>query len=109
VLWYAIAIWLNSPMRWIGAIARASACACLLACTGGAASEQDCGQLGDKFVELYMAELSEDARKLPPEVLDRAASTGREEIVAQCKVKSTPKATVQRCLGATSMDEFKSC
>lgn len=87
----------------------ASASAWLLACTAGAASEQDCNALGDKFVELYRAELSEDARKLPPEVLDRAAATGREEIVKQCRAKSTPKATVQRCLGATTLDEFKSC
>jgi hypothetical protein len=92
---------------------RASSCACAfagaLACTAGAASEEDCNQLGDKFVELYMAELSEDARKLSPDVLEHAAATGRAEIVAQCKVKSTPKATVKRCLEATTMDEFKSC
>ncbi|HVI03226.1 MAG TPA: hypothetical protein VM869_31230 [Enhygromyxa sp.] len=100
-------------MQWVGAIVRASARACLLAgslaCTAGAASEQDCEALGDKFVELYTAELSEDARKLPPEVLERAAAKGRDEIIDQCKAKSTPKATVQRCLGATTMDEFKAC
>ena len=99
-------------MHWIGVIGRASVWACLLAplaCISGAASEQDCNALGDKFVELYMAELSEDSRKLPPDVLDRAAATGREQIVAQCRAKSTPKATVQRCLEATSMDEFKHC
>jgi len=100
-------------LQWVGAIVRASSRACLLACPlaciGGAASDQDCDALGDKFVELYMAELSEDSRKLPPDVLDRAAATGREQIVAQCRAKSTPKATVQRCLEATSMDEFKHC
>lgn len=100
-------------MQWIDAIVRASSRACLLAsslaCTAGAASDQDCDALGDKFVELYMAELSDDARKLSPAVLERAAATGREEIVAQCKAKSTPKATVQRCLEATTMDEFKQC
>lgn len=80
-----------------------------LACTAGAASEQDCTALGDKFVELYLAELSEDARKLPPEVLEQAAETGRQEIIAQCKAKSTPKATVQRCLGAATMAEFERC
>lgn len=99
-------------MHRLGILGRASAWACLtapLACIGGAASEQDCNELGDKFVELYMTELSEDARKLPPDVLDRAATNGRQQIVAQCKSKSTPKATVQRCLEATSMDEFKHC
>ena len=63
----------------------------------------------DKFVELYMAELSEDAQKLGPEVLELAATKGRDEIVAQCKAKSTPKATVQRCLEVTSMEAFKNC
>jgi hypothetical protein len=80
-----------------------------LACTAGAASEQDCSALGDKFVELYMAELSEDSRKLGPEVLELAAAEGREEIVGQCKAKKTPKATVQRCLVAKTMDEFQKC
>jgi hypothetical protein len=83
--------------------------ACPLACISGGASDQDCIALGDKFVELYMADLSEDSRKLPPQVLDRAATTGREQIVAQCKAKSTPKATVQRCLEATTLDEFEHC
>ena len=81
----------------------------MLACIGGAASDEDCSELGDKFVEIYMAELSEDAKKLGPEVLELAATKGRDEIVAQCKAKSTPKATVQRCLEATTMEEFKNC
>jgi hypothetical protein len=93
----------------VGAILCASASACLLACIGTAASDEDCNELGDKFVELYMAELSEDAQKLGPEVLEVAAAKGREEIIDQCKAKSTPRATVKRCLAATTMDEFKNC
>lgn len=93
----------------VRAIVRASSCACLFACIGTAASEQDCSELGDKFVELYMAELSEDAQKLSPEVLERAAENGRHEVVAQCKAKSTPKATVKRCLAAQTMEEFREC
>ena len=42
--------------------------ACPLACISSGASEQDCIALGDKFVELYMTDLSEDSRKLPPRV-----------------------------------------
>jgi hypothetical protein len=85
------------------------ACIACIACIGGAASDQDCSELGDKFVELYRAELSEEAQKLPPEVLESAAENGRHEVVAQCKAKSTPKATVRRCLTATTMDEFREC
>jgi hypothetical protein len=81
----------------------------LLACIGTAASEHDCGLLGDKFVELYMAELSEDAQKLPPEVLESAAAAGRQEVVSQCKAKSTPKATIKRCLAVETMDAFRNC
>lgn len=92
-------------MRYFGVIV----CAGLVSCIGTSASDQDCAALGDKFVELYTASLSKDAKQLPPEVLDNAAATGREEIVAQCKAKSTPKATVQRCLAATSLDEFEGC
>ncbi|HLT35581.1 MAG TPA: hypothetical protein VK034_04830 [Enhygromyxa sp.] len=96
-------------MRCVVAIARASCCACLFACIGTAASDEDCAALGDKFVELYRAELSEDARKLPAEVLDGAAEAGREEIIAQCKAKSTPRATVKRCLAVETMDQFRDC
>ncbi|MFO7567610.1 MAG: hypothetical protein R6X02_33510 [Enhygromyxa sp.] len=100
-------------MRCLGIIARASvfACsfACSLGCIGTRASEQECGELGDKFVELYMAELSEEAQKLPPEVLESAAQNGRHEVVAQCKTKRTPKATIKRCLTAETMDEFQAC
>ena len=85
------------------------ACASLSACIGTAASDRECAALGDKFVELYTAELSEDAKKLPQEVLDGAAANGREEVVAQCKAKSTPKATVKRCLAAQTLDEFRDC
>ncbi len=82
----------------------------MFACiSAGTASDEDCAALGDKFVELFMAEQTEDSRKLGPEILEAAASNGREEIVAQCKAKSTPKATVERCLEATTMAEFGSC
>jgi hypothetical protein len=81
----------------------------LLACIGTGASEQDCGLLGDKFVDLYMAELSEDAQKLPPEVLESAAAAGRQEVVSQCKAKSTPKATIKRCLAVETLDAFRNC
>lgn len=80
----------------------ASVCSCN-------ASAEDCAKLGDKFVELYMAELSEDSRKLKPEVLANAAEAGRTEIVEQCKKETYSKASVDRCLRAQTMDEFKKC
>jgi hypothetical protein len=84
---------------------------CLLAlvCSGCNASDEDCAKLGDKFVELYKAELSEESKKLSPEVLDNAAEAGRAEIVDQCKKETYSKASVNRCLSAETMDEFKKC
>ena len=83
---------------------------CLLtAGLGCSASDEDCGKLGDKFVELYTAELSEDSKKLGPEILANAAEAGREEIVEQCKKQSYSKASVERCLAAETMDAFKKC
>lgn len=93
-------------LRALGVIVCVSVC---VACIGTAASEQDCEALGDKFVELYLGELSEDAQELPPKVLENAAAKGRGEVVAQCKIKSTPKATIQRCLTVTTMAEFRNC
>ena len=79
-------------------------------CVGpGAATESDCEALGDKFVELYMAEQTEDSLALGPEVLAAAAATGRVEIIDQCRTKATPKRTVARCREATSMAEFRDC
>ena len=94
------------PLRVSFAVA---ALASAIACIAGSASEQDCDALGDKFVELFIAEQTEDARKLGPEVLDAAAATGREEVAAACKAKSTPKATIKRCLAVTTMAEFRAC
>ena len=83
---------------------------CLLATSFGCvASAEDCAQLGDKFVELYTAELSEDSKKLGPEVIANAAEAGREEVVDQCKKQSYSKASVERCLAAETMDAFKKC
>ena len=56
-----------------------------------------------------MAEQTEDMRKLGAEVLETAAATGREEVIEQCKAKSTPKATVKRCLTTTTMAAFRDC
>lgn len=83
---------------------------CLLAtgCSRNASAE-DCGKLGDKFVELYTSELSENSKKLGPEVLANAAQAGREEIVDQCKKETYSRASVERCLAAETMDEFKKC
>ncbi|WP_181197402.1 hypothetical protein [Enhygromyxa salina] len=83
---------------------------CLLAtvCSCNASAE-DCAKLGDKFVDLYTAELSEDSKKLGPEVLTNAAEAGREEVVDQCKKETYSKASVERCLAAETMDEFKKC
>lgn len=81
---------------------------CLLA-SGCNASDDDCARLGAKFVELYRAELSEDSKKLEPEVLNNAAEAGRGEIVEQCKKERYSKASVERCLSAQTMAEFKKC
>ncbi len=79
---------------------------CATACSG---SDADCGRLGDKFVELYMGDLSEDTRKLAPEVLDNAAEAGRVQVVKQCKKERFSKQSIQRCLEATTLTEFKQC
>ncbi len=73
------------------------------------ADHEDCAELGEKFVALYEAELSEDSKKLSPEVLANAAQAGREEIVNQCKKKKYGRASVQRCLAAQTMSEFEKC
>jgi hypothetical protein len=87
-----------------------SVCMCLLVSLGGCnASDEDCVKLGDKFVELYSGELSEDSKKLGPQVLANAAEAGREEVVDQCKKQTYSKASVDRCLAAATMDEFKKC
>ncbi len=78
-------------------------------CFQGTASDLDCEALGDKFVELYLAEQTEDSLALGPEVLAAAAATGRAEVVGQCRTKATPKRTVHRCLEAASMAEFREC
>ena len=83
---------------------------CLLVTLAGCnASDEDCAKLGDKFVELYRGELSEDSKKLNPKVLENAAEAGREEVVDQCKKQTYSKASVDRCLTAATMDEFKKC
>ena len=85
-------------------------CVCVLVGVSGCvASEEDCAKLGDKFVELYTAEQTEESRKLGPEVLANAAEAGRAEVVDQCKKQSYSKASVDRCLAAESMDAFKKC
>lgn len=80
-----------------------------LTLAGCSASDEDCAKLGDKFVELYSAELSEDSKKLSPRVLENAAEAGREEVVDQCKKQKYSRASVERCLTATSMSDFKKC
>lgn len=83
---------------------------CLLVSLGGCnASDEDCIKLGDKFVELYRGELSEDSKKLSPKVLENAAEAGREEVVEQCQKQTYSKASVERCLAAPTMAEFKKC
>lgn len=81
----------------------------LVASGACAASAEDCVKLGDKYVELFMSSQSEDSKKLGPEVLANAGEAGRQEIVEQCQAKSTPRASIQRCLAATTMDEFRKC
>ena len=81
----------------------------LLVSGGCSASDADCGQLGEKFVVLYKADLSDEAKKLAPEILVNAAEAGRGEIVAQCKKEGFSKASVARCLDATTLAEFKAC
>lgn len=83
--------------------------ACSLGCSARSASDEDCAALGDKYVELFMAEQTEDTRKLGPEVLETAAAKGREEVIEQCKTKSTTKATVKRCLDVTTLAAFGEC
>jgi hypothetical protein len=83
---------------------------CLLATVGGCnASDEDCAKLGDKFVELYSGELSEASKQLSPQVLENAAEAGREEVVDQCKKQGYSRSSVERCLGAATMDAFKKC
>lgn len=77
--------------------------------TGCAASDADCASLGEKFVELYSGSLSEESRKLDPTIVANAAEAGREQVVEQCKREGFSRASVKRCLEATSMDEFKKC
>jgi len=95
-----------TPSRLLATIVSCCVFASSSACT---ASADDCASLGDKYVELFMSSQSEDAMKLGVEVLGNAAEAGREEIIAYCKAHSTPKASVKRCLAATSMDEFHKC
>jgi hypothetical protein len=95
-------------MKYLQASLSTCVFSCLLA-SGCNASDDDCAKLGAKFVELYQAELSEDSKKLAPEVLENAAEAGRAEIVEQCKKERYSKASVDRCLSARTMDEFKKC
>lgn len=100
--------------RWLTYRPMATRFHVLLACTlatplGCTATDEDCAKLGDKFVELYTAELSENSKKLGPEILANAAEAGREEVVEQCKKQSYSRASVDRCLAARSMDAFKKC
>jgi hypothetical protein len=81
----------------------------LLLLAGCTADEADCAKLGDKFVELYRSGLDEDSRKLAPAVIDNAAEAGRAEVVEQCRRETYSKASVERCLEATTMDEFRKC
>jgi len=92
-------------MRYPSAIILAASCL-NLGCT---ASGADCASLGDKFVELFKTDLSEDSQKLDPTVIENAAEAGREQVVEQCKSEGYSKASVKRCLEATTLDEFKKC
>ena len=76
---------------------------------GCAASDADCASLGDKFVELYNSDLSEESRKLDPTVVANAAEAGREQVVEQCQREGFSRLSVKRCLEATTMEEFKKC
>ena len=76
---------------------------------GCAALDADCERLGSKFVELYQAQLSEDAQQLPPEVLANAAEAGRGEVVQQCQREGFSKRSIERCLVAETLAEFKQC
>lgn len=73
------------------------------------ANDQDCARLGDKFVELYEAELDDNSRKLSPEVRANAAEAGRSQVVEQCMKQTYSKASIERCLKATTMAEFAQC
>lgn len=77
--------------------------------TGCAASDADCEQLGSTFVELYRASLSEEARRLDPEVLANAAEAGRMEVVQQCQKEGFSKRSVERCLEAPTLAQFRQC
>ena len=76
---------------------------------GCAASDADCEELGATFVGLYQAGLSEEARTLDPEVLANAAEAGRVEVVEQCKKEGFSKRSVERCLEASTLAEFRQC
>lgn len=81
----------------------------VLASSACAASDANCDRLGDKFVELYGAQLDEKAQELAPEVLANAAEAGRAEVVQQCKEERFSKQSIARCLEATTLAEFKQC
>ena len=74
-----------------------------------AASDADCASLGERFVELYNENLSEESRKLDPQVIANAAESGREQVVEQCKREGFSRASIKRCLESTTMAEFRKC
>lgn len=84
-------------------------CVGLMMLSSCRASEADCAKLGDKFVELYEAQLSENGKQLSATVRDNAAQAGREEVVEQCTAKVPSKASIERCLLAETLEEFDNC
>jgi hypothetical protein len=90
------------PTRPLIVVLLALSCSCT-------ANVEDCARLGDKFVELYEAELDDNSRKLSPEVRANAAEAGRSEVVEQCMRETHSKASIERCLKATTMAEFAAC
>ena len=83
-------------------------CSLVTLATGCKASDEDCEKLGSKFVELFEAEQSEDT-PLSPKIIENAAVAGKKEVVEKCKANRPAKASVDRCLEATTMAELRSC
>ncbi len=83
-------------------------CFALGALSGCTASEEDCTKLGDKFVELFLAEQPED-NALSEEILKSAADAGKEEVIKQCKADPPLKSSISCAIDAESMDELKKC
>lgn len=73
------------------------------------ATDADCVALGDKFVELFLADIGTPDSAEGREILRSAAGAGREEVIKQCKANPPLNASMSCALQAQSLDELERC